>query len=368
MSNLHPIAALGQSIWMDELSRQLLEPTGLSRMMENAAVTGVTSNPTIFAKAIVGSPDYDEAIGAMVERSASTPEIYTGLVTEDIQRAADILRPVWEATGGADGFVSVEVSPELAHDADTTIAEAREWRKRVDRRNLLVKVPATVEGILAIRALIGEGISVNVTLIFSLDRYLDVAEAYLGGLEDFDRSGGHLSTVSSVASFFVSRIDTEVDERLERIGTQEALALRGKAAVANARVAYGMFLEKFSGSRWESLAARGGRLQRPLWASTSTKNPTYPDTLYIDTLLAPNTVNTVPVVTIKAYQDHGNPEPRLFDSEDIKDARATLDRLSQQGIDHEDVATVLEGEGIEKFIASYRELLDNIESKRAALS
>lgn len=368
MSNLHPIAALGQSIWMDELSQQLLEPAGLPRMMQDAAVTGVTSNPTIFAKAIVGSSDYDEAIKGMVERSASTLEIYAALVTADIQGAADILLPVWEATGGADGFVSVEVSPELAHDTDTTVIEARSWRERVDRPNLLVKVPATVEGIPAIRALIGEGISVNVTLIFSLARYLDVAEAYIGGLEDFGRMGGDLSAITSVASFFVSRIDTEVDKRLEGIGTQEALAVRGKAAVANARAAYGLFLETFSGSRWEGLATRGARLQRPLWASTSTKNPSYPDTLYIDTLLAPNTVNTVPVVTIDAYQDHGSPQPQVFDEDDINDAHATLERLSQVGIDHEDVASVLEDEGVEKFIASYRELLDNIESKQAALS
>lgn len=367
MSNIHGVAAQGQSIWMDEISRQLLEPEGLSALVDGAAVTGVTSNPTIFANAIVGSTDYDEALHELVEREADTAEIYTALVTRDIRDACDALRPVWQDTDGADGFVSVEVSPELANETEATIQEARDWWKRVDRPNLLIKVPATPAGIPAVRQLIGEGISLNVTLIFSLERYREVMDAYLDGLETYAQTGGDLSRINSVASFFISRVDTEVDKRLEQIGTEEALALRGQAAIANARAAYGLFLEAFAGGRWDSLSARGARIQRPLWASTSTKNPDYPDTLYVDELVVADTVNTVPVKTIEAYQDHGNPHPSAFGASEIAGAEATLERLGAVGIDYDSVVQVLEDEGVQKFADSYRELLDSIEQKRLAL-
>jgi transaldolase len=367
MSNIHGVAAQGQSIWMDEISRRLLEPEGLAAFVEGAAVTGVTSNPTIFANAIVKSDDYDEAMAELVARDADTTEIYTALVTRDIRDACDALHSVWLDKHGGDGFVSVEVSPELAHDTDTTIQEARDWWKRVDRPNLLIKVPATRAGIPAIRQLIGEGISVNVTLIFSLERYQMVMDAYLDGLDLYAQTGGDLSRINSVASFFVSRVDSEVDKRLEEIGTDEALALRGKAAVANARAAYGLFLGMFAGDRWEGLAGRGARIQRPLWASTSTKNPAYPDTMYIDELVVADTVNTVPVPTIEAYQDHGNPVPPVFGAAEIEEAAVTLRHLAAVGIDYDDVVQVLEDEGVQKFIDSYRELLNSIDQKRTAL-
>ena len=367
MSNIHGVAARGQSIWMDEISRQLLEPEGLAALVDGAAVTGVTSNPTIFANSIVRSTDYDEALGELVERDADTVEIYTALVTRDIRDACDALKPVWQQKDGADGFVSVEVSPLLANETEATISEARDWWKRVDRPNLLIKVPATPAGVPAVRQLIGEGISVNVTLIFSLERYQQVMDAYLDGLGTYASTGGDLARVNSVASFFVSRVDSEVDQRLEDIGTDAALALRGKAAIANARAAYGLFLETFAGPRWETLAGRGARIQRPLWASTSTKNPAYPDTMYVDQLVVADTVNTVPVKTIEAYQDHGNPEPPVFGEADIVAAKATLQNLAEVGIKYDDVVQVLEDEGVEKFAVSYRELLDSIDQKRLAL-
>jgi transaldolase len=257
--------------------------------------------------------------------------------------------------------VSVEVSPTLAADTEATVAEARDWVKQIDRPNLLVKVPATPEGIPAIRRLIGEGISINITLIFSLERYGEVIDAYLGGLEDYAGIGGDLSTVASVASFFVSRFDSEVDPRLEAIGTEEALALRGKTAVANARVAYGQFLTEFASSRYGELAAKGARPQRPLWASTSTKNPEYSDLLYVEKLVAPNTVNTMPLGTIDAYQDHGDRRPTPFNSFDIDDARETLERMERVGVPYEDVVGTLEREGVEKFTASWMELLEGID-------
>ncbi|MGZ5384556.1 MAG: transaldolase [Acidimicrobiia bacterium] len=367
MSNIHGVAAQGQSIWMDEISRQLLKPDGLAALVDGAGVTGVTSNPTIFANSIVRSTDYDEALGELVGRDADTMEIYTALVTRDIRDACDALKPVWEGKSGADGFVSVEVSPELANETEATIQEARDWWKRVDRPNLLIKVPATPAGIPAVRQLIGEGISVNVTLIFSLHRYQAVMDAYLDGLEAYAQTGGDLSRINSVASFFVSRVDSEVDKRLEKIRSGAAMALRGKAAIANARVAYGLFLETFAGPRWELLSSQGARIQRPLWASTSTKDPAYPDTMYIDQLVVADTVNTVPIKTIDAYQDHGNPHPPVFGHAEISEAKATLESLAAVGIDYDDVVQVLEDEGVEKFIASFRELLNSIDQKRVAI-
>jgi len=367
MSKLHNLAAVGQSVWIDSLSREILRSGGLARQIEQNAVSGVTSNPTIFAKAMLSGDDYDEQVSELVARDAGTDEIYATLVTTDIQQACDIMLPTYERTGGADGFVSVEVAPTLARDTEGTIAEAREWSKRVNRPNLLVKVPATAEGVPAIRQLISEGISINVTLIFSLARYEEVMEAYIAGIEQYQATGGDASRVASVASFFVSRVDSEVDPRLEAIGTEEALALRGTAAVANAQVAYLRFLRSFTTDRWLALAAGGSRVQQPLWASTSTKNPGYSDTLYVDTLAAPTTVNTMPESTIAAYQDHGPEYPDILDVVQMASANATLAALAAVGIDYEDVTETLEREGVEKFAASFAEMVSDIDRKRQAL-
>jgi transaldolase len=364
-SPLHAVAIAGQSIWSDQISRAMLDSGELARRLDEDAVTGVTSNPSIFAAAITKSSDYDGQLAELVDRDANAGEIAAALMTQDIQRACDVLRGVWERTEGRDGYVSVEVDPELAHQTEPTVAEAREWVKRIDRPNLLVKVPATKAGIPAIRRLIGEGISINVTLIFSIGRYLDVMDAYLSGLETFASVGGNLASVASVASFFVSRMDTEVDGRLEALGG-DAARLRGKAAVANARIAYDEFLTTFRGERWERLAAGGARVQRPLWASTSTKDPAYPDTLYVDTLIVPHTVNTMPIPTIEAFQDHGE-LPDIFGAEEIAAARGFMTELAGAGIDYDDVVQVLEDEGVQKFIDAWRSLLSDIETKRNAL-
>jgi transaldolase len=339
----------------------MLDSGELARRIDRDAVTGVTSNPTIFAGAIVGSSDYDVQLQDLKSGGAPTEEIAKSLMAADIQRGCDLLQGVFRATAGGDGYVSVEVSPTLAGDSQAKVAEARDWVKQISRPNLLVKVPATSEGAPAIRALIGEGISVNVTLIFSLKRYDEVMEAYLAGLEDFRASGGDLSTIASVASFFVSRFDTEVDPRLDAIGTEDALTLRGVTAVANARVAYGQFLEKFESERFQSLEANGARVQRPLWASTSTKNPAYPDLIYVEGLVAPDTVNTMPLPTIDAYQDHGEPSPIPFGKADIEQAGDDLERLGAVGIDYEDVVRILEEEGVDKFTKSWMELLERVE-------
>ena len=339
----------------------MLDTGELAERVEHDAVTGVTSNPTIFAKAIVGSSDYDDQLQDLKSAGTPTEEIVKTLMADDLKRACDVLAVAHTDAKGMDGFVSVEVSPLLAADTEASIAEARDWVKQIDRPNLLVKIPATPEGIPAIRRLIGEGISINVTLIFSLDRYEEVMDAYMSGLEDFAETGGDLSTVASVASFFVSRFDTEVDNRLEEIGTDEAMALRGKTAIANARTAYGRFLEQFDSERFEELASKGAHPQRPLWASTSTKNPDYDDLLYVENLVVPRTVNTMPLDTIDAYQDHGDPNPSPFDSDDIDEAEATLEELARVGVDYDDVVQVLEDEGVEKFADSWKELLEGVE-------
>lgn len=364
MSRLDAVAAAGQSIWSDQISRGMLDRGELSERIERDAVTGVTSNPSIFAAAIGGSDDYDDQLLGLLERDADTAEVVATLMTDDIQRACDVLHPVWERTGGADGYVSVEVDPTLAHETEPTIAEAREWAKRVDRPNLLVKVPATRAGIPAIAKLIGEGISINVTLIFSLERYGEVMDAYLTGLETYRSVGGDISTVASVASFFVSRFDSEVDGRLDAIGTDGATALRGKTAVANALAAYEEFLTTFRGGRWESLAADGAMVQRPLWASTSTKDPSYPDTLYVHSLVAPHTVNTMPLDTIDAYQDHGPVPPEIFGPAEMAKARVTLRELAAVGVDYDDVVQVLEDEGVQKFADAWNGLLQKIDERR----
>jgi transaldolase len=362
ISNLHGLTAAGVSVWSDQISRQMLDSGELARRVEHDAVTGVTSNPTIFAGAIGNSSDYDDQLADLKGGGLSAEEVARSLMADDIRRACDVLNPVYVATGGRDGFVSVEVSPTLAHDTDASIAEARDWVKQIDRENLLVKIPATKEGIPAIRALIGEGISVNVTLIFSLDRYEEVIGAFMGGLEDYAEVSGDLGSVFSVASFFVSRFDSEVDQRLEEIGTNDAHDLKGRLAVANARAAYGLFIEAFSTNQFEALADKGGRPQKPLWASTSTKNPAYSDLLYVESLVAEDTVNTMPLETIDAYQDHGDPTPSQFDGVDIVRANDLLEKMRAVGVDYDDVVATLEEEGVEKFTASWNDLLEQVEN------
>ena len=366
MSNLHQLSEIGQALWLDDLNRSLLNSGKLKRFLEEDAITGVTSNPTIFAKAITTSDDYDDQLRQLVRDGLSLDDVYRSLVAEDIREACDTLRETWNKTDRTHGWASVEVSPQIAYDTETTVAEVHEWVKRVDRDNLFVKVPATPQGVDAIERLIGEGISINVTLIFSLQRYKAIAEAYISGLERFVASGGDPATVQSVASFFVSRVDTEIDRRLDEIGKPE---LKGRAAVANARAAYGMFLELFGGDRWEPLAAAGARVQRPLWASTGVKDPAYRDTMYVEDLIAPDTVNTMPETTIRAFQDHGDPSVGPFTDSDIQEARAFLDQLGAEGIDYDDVTdVVLEREGVDKFITSFDELMECLEGKRDALS
>lgn len=361
ISNLHGLAAAGVSIWSDQISRRMLDSGELTRRVEADAVTGVTSNPTIFAGAIADSHDYADQLQELKSAGLSTEEVAKTMMAEDITRACDVLAPVFTATGGRDGFVSIEVSPTLAADTEASIAEARDWVKQIDRDNLYVKIPATKEGIPAIRALIGEGVSVNVTLIFSLDRYREVIGAYMEGLSDFASVGGDLSAVASVASFFVSRFDTEVDRRLEEIGSNDANDLKGRLAVANARTAYGVFLESFSDGVFEKLTDQGARPQKPLWASTSTKNPAYSDLLYVESLVAKDTVSTMPLATIDAYQDHGDPNPSTFDAVDIVRASDQLDQMAAVGVDYDDVVATLEREGVEKFTNSWLELLDEVE-------
>ncbi|MDE0374669.1 MAG: transaldolase [bacterium] len=363
-SRLAALGVLGQSVWLDSISREMLRSGELERYVE-AGISGVTSNPTIFAKAILSGDSYDAQIDELVAHDADVDEIYTAVVTRDIRRACDVMAPTHRRSGGLDGFVSVEVSPELAHEAEATVAEARDWVKRVDRPNLLIKIPATRAGLSAIEAAIAEGISVNVTLIFSLERYLAVIDAYMSGLERFREAGGNPAAVNSVASFFVSRFDTEVDKRLGAIGTPRAGALAGRSAVANARVAYLEFLRAFSSDRWLRLRRHGANVQKPLWASTSTKNPAYSDTLYIDTLVAPETVNTLPETAIAAYQDHGPDSPEVLGINQMADGVMVLEDLETVGVDYHDVAAKLERDGVSSFAASFREMVDDIERKRA---
>ena len=361
MTRLHDLhAQQGQSPWLDNLRRGWITSGDLGRWVDRG-VRGITSNPSIFQKAMTGTDDYDEQLRSLVADGATIEDSYWALVARDIMDALEVMKPVHEASGGVDGYVSVEVNPALASDTDGTIAAARDLDQLIDRPNLYVKIPATAEGIPAINQMISEGRSVNVTLIFSLRRYAEVMEAYVSGLEARD---GDLSHISSVASFFISRTDSEVDRRLDAIGGESALALRGRAAVAQGQVAYQMFRKMFSGERWEVLAARGARVQRPLWASTSTKNPAYSDTLYVDTLIGPDTVNTLPDATLEAFEDHGT-VARTVDA-DPAAAHAELRDLTSAGVDLDDVAQVLEGEGVAAFIASFDDLLDSLRAKVAS--
>jgi transaldolase len=352
---------LGQSPWLDNLKRGYLTSGELAALRDRG-IRGLTSNPTIFQKAIQGSSDYDEQFRDLVAGGGSIVDDYWALVTRDIRGALDVFEPVWTESKGRDGFVSVEVAPHLARDTDGTTAAARQLHTQIKRPNLMVKIPATAEGIGSIRQMISEGRNINITLIFSLARHAEVIEAYLSGLEAYD---GDLSRVASVASFFISRVDTEVDRRLEGIGTADALALRGKAAVAQGKLAYKLFTEKFSGPRWQALEKRGAQKQRPLWASTSTKNPAYPDTLYVDELIGPDTVNTLPDATIDAFVEHGTLERRV--DRDVEAAEATWAALERVGIDMDDVARQLEDEGVASFEKSFGELLSSLQAKAADL-
>ncbi|MCE7949403.1 MAG: bifunctional transaldolase/phosoglucose isomerase [Chloroflexi bacterium CFX4] len=357
----HALAALGQSIWYDNIRRTLLESGGLQKLVE-AGVLGVTSNPTIFERAIAGSTDYDTALQGLVQAGRSVEEIYEALAVEDIRAAADILQPIYEQTNGVDGYISLEVSPKLAHDTERTIAEGRRLFAEVGRPNVMIKVPATPEGIPAVQALISEGININVTLIFALDAYQAVMEAYLRGLEQLAERGGDLVRVASVASFFVSRVDSLVDGELAKLGNTD---LQGKIAIANAKLAYEAFRQVFSGERWARLLALGARVQRPLWASTSTKNPNYPDTIYVDNLIGADTVNTVPPATLDALQDHAT--VALTIEQGLDEAKAHLAQLAALGIDMQVVTEQLLREGVSSFAKSFESLMDSIELKRERL-
>ena len=363
-SRLHKLSELGQSVWIDFLSREMIQTGGLERLMRDDAVVGVTSNPTIFQKAISEGDLYDEQIRTLMEEYDDPKEIFWRLAETDVGNACDLLRSVWDAGGGKDGYVSIEVDPNLAGDTEATIAEARRLHEQIDKPNLFVKIPATKAGLPAIEEMIASGKNINVTLTFSLERYSEVAEAYVRGLERLVESGGDPSTVASVASFFVSRVDTETDKRLDEIGGHDDL--KGKLAVANAKLAYQRYKEIFSGPRWDTLAAQGATTQRCLWASTSTKNPDYSDVLYVDELIGPETVNTMPEETIQAFQDHG--EVALTLEEGIDEAKALFDRLAEVGIDYDDVTRVLEEEGVQKFADSFSELRDGIAAKRGELA
>lgn len=363
-SPLHKLSAQGQSVWLDSISRHALKSGELARMMREDAVVGVTSNPSIFQKAMAEGSDYDEQIRAVLDSGQTdVKEIFYALAHDDIAEACDLLRSVHDAGDGLDGYVSWEVDPRFANDTQATIDEAKRLHDWVERPNLLVKIPATQEGLPAIEESIAAGRSINVTLIFGLQRYREVAEAYLKGLERLVASGGDPSRVASVASFFVSRVDTEADKRLEKLGNTE---LQGKLAVANAKLAYEAYGEIFSGDRWDALKARGATPQRCLWASTSVKNPAYRDTLYVEDLIGPATVNTMPIETIEAFQDHGV-VARTLDA-DVEGARKLLADVEAAGVDYEDVTNTLEIEGVQKFKDSMQELLDGLSAKRDAVA
>ncbi|MHB8661547.1 MAG: transaldolase [Acidimicrobiales bacterium] len=363
MTRLHDLYGReGQSPWLDDLKRSYLQDGTLAARVAEG-VRGVTSNPTIFAKAIAGEDTYDEEFATLV-RTNSVIDAYWRMVMDDVTNACAILRPCYDDAGGHDGFVSLEVAPDLAHDTEGTVKAARWLHATVDRPNLMVKIPATAPGVPAIRTMIGAGRNINVTLIFGLDRYDEVIEAFVAGLEDLVAGGGDPSRVASVASFFVSRVDTETDRRLEN-GQAPADTL-GKAAVANAKLAYELFQRRFAGPRWEALAAKGARPQRPLWASTSTKNKAYPDLLYVDNLIGSDTVNTMPEATLDAFNDHGTLQ-RSVDT-DVAAARAVIDGLGAHGVDFADVARVLEDEGVAAFAKSFDELIQALTDKANALT
>ncbi len=355
--NLADLSAAGVSVWLDDLSRDRLRTGNLQELINTRSIVGVTTNPSIFQAALSTGTSYDAQVAELAERGADVDAVIRTATTDDVREACDVLRPQWNSSNGVDGRVSIEVDPRLAHDTDKTILQAIELWKIVDRPNLLIKIPATLAGLPAITAVIAEGISVNVTLIFSVERHRAVMDAYLAGLEAA-RAGGHdLNNIYSVASFFVSRVDTEIDARLEKIGTAEALALRGQAGVANARLAYAAYEEVFgSGGRWTALAEGGAWVQRPLWASTGVKNPDYSDTLYVTELVAPDTVNTMPEKTLEAVADHGKVRGNTIEGT-AAESQAVFDKLEAVGIDLPDVFRHLEVDGVDKFEKAWEELL-----------
>jgi transaldolase len=355
-SRLHQLSALGQSVWIDYLSRDLIESGALAKAVADDAVVGVTSNPSIFEKALAHGHAYDEQIGAS---DADARSVFLQLAMRDVATACDLLRPVWDGTQGGDGYVSIEVDPSLAADTAATIAQATHFHQAIARPNLMVKIPATDAGVPAIEEMTARGYAINVTLIFSLTRHAQVAEAYLRGLERLVASGGDPSRIHSVASFFVSRVDTETDRRLAQAGRDD---LRGRLGIANARLAYQQYKRLFHGERWGALAARGATAQRCLWASTSVKDPSRRDTLYVEELIGAETISTMPEETIRAFQDHGRAEERL--EAELDEARSLFDELAATGIDYDDVTATLEREGIEKFVASLDEVLQRISDRQ----
>jgi transaldolase len=364
---LKQLSDAGVSIWLDDLSRERLVRGTLAELLRDRHVVGVTTNPTIFQKAISGSEVYDEQVRDLARRGVDVGEALRAITTYDVRWGCDVLRPAYDASDGVDGRVSIEVDPRISGETERTIAEARALWWLVDRPNLYIKIPATIPSLPAISQCLAEGISINVTLIFSLERYDAVIEAFLDGLERARAAGHDLSRIGSVASFFISRVDSEVDKRLDKIGSNEAKALRGKAAIANARLAYKLYEEKFSSDRWKTLEAAGAKPQRPLWASTSTKDPAYDDTMYVLDLVAPGTVNTMPEPTLDALVDHGE-----FRGETVRslymDAQSVLDGLGELGVSYDDVVQVLEDEAIEKFETSWTELIDSIDSELKKLA
>jgi transaldolase len=364
---LRQLTDQGVAIWLDDMSRARLSTGTLADLIRDKHVVGATTNPTIFQKALDGSAFYDEQVADLARRGLSVDEAIRMITTYDVRWACDVFTPVYEASGGIDGRVSIEVDPRLAHDTAQTIAEARQLWWLVDRPNLFIKIPATKAGLPAIAQCIAEGISINVTLIFSLERYGEVMDAFLDGLERARAAGRDLSRLTSVASFFVSRVDTEIDKRLDKIGSEDAKALKGKAAIANARLAYQAYEEVFGSERWTALAGAGGLPQRPLWASTGVKDPAYDDTMYVADLVANGIVNTMPEATLNAVEDHG-----IISGDTIRphyvDAKKVLDDLAALGVDYDDVVQVLEDEAVEKFEVSWKELLDSTQSELTRLA
>ena len=359
---LAQLSDAGVSIWLDDISRERLRTGNLQDLVDDKHVVGVTSNPTIFQKALEKGEAYDEQANDLALRKTDTDEAIRYFMAYDIRWACDVLKPVYEASGGADGRVSIEVDPRLAHDSDRTTAEAKALWWLVDRPNALIKIPATLEGLPSITKTVAAGISVNVTLIFGLDRYDAVMDAYLAGLEAAKEDGIDLSTIYSVASFFVSRVDTEIDKRLDKLGSDEAKALKGKAAIANARLAYERYEKVIASDRWQALAAAGANVQRPLWASTGVKDPAYDDTMYVVDLVAPDTVNTMPEATLDAVDDHGAFKGNTIEGT-YGDAQQVIDDLAGLGIGYDDVIEVLENEGVQKFEDSYAQLAESVQGQ-----
>ena len=365
---IHRLGHLGQSVWIDQISREMITSGDLERL-KNAGVTGLTSNPTIFQKAIDASSDYDDDLFALAGEGLGREAIFESVALDDIRAACDLMRPVYDAAGGADGFVSFEVSPHLAHNAAETVSEAKRLWASIDRPNVMIKVPGTPEGVPAFRSLVAEGLNINVTLLFAVDAYVDVANAYVDGLEAYDKAGGDVGAVASVASFFVSRVDTAADNALQALidGGQTGLdGLLGQAAVANARIAYSRYLDIFQSARFQELKKKGAKAQRCLWASTSTKNPAYSDVLYVQELIAPDTVNTMPLDTIEAWNDHGDARLTLEDGMD--GAPSIIDRIESAGISFKEITDQLTVDGVKSFADSYDLLLANVGEKSARLT